>query len=132
MIGERYKLYLLALVIYTAAAVVMTALDLVAIRYDESVPLAHLITTLSGGFLGGIALVLGILRDNRVEQALKRAKVAEEQVKQERERADRAEAELQRMRAEFDRSVVDRVRRLEELVGMTPPAPANDSDATAE
>jgi hypothetical protein len=109
----------------------MTALDLVAIRYDESVPLAHLITTLSGGFLGGIALVLGILRDNRVEQALKRAQVAEEQVKQERERADRAEAELQRMRAEFDRSVVDRVRRLEELVGMTPPAPANDSDATA-
>lgn len=132
MIGERYKLYLLALVIYTAAAVVITALDLVAIRYDESVPLAHLITTLSGGFLGGIALVLGILRDNRVEQALKRAEVAEEQVKQERERADRAEAELQRMRAEFDRSVVDRVRRLEELVGMTPPAPANDSDATAE
>ena len=132
MIGERYKLYVLALVIYTAAAVVMTALDLVAIRYDESVPLAHLITTLSGGFLGGIALVLGILRDNRVEQALKRAQVAEEQVKQERERADRAEAELQRMRAEFDRSVVDRVRRLEELVGMTPPAPANDSDATAE
>ena len=132
MIGERYKLYLLALVIYTAAAVVMTALDLVAIRYDESVLLAHLITTLSGGFLGGIALVLGILRDNRVEQALKRAQVAEEQVKQERERADRAEAELQRMRAEFDRSVVDRVRRLEELVGMTPPAPANDSDATAE
>jgi hypothetical protein len=50
MIVERYKLYLLALVIYTAAAVVMTALDLVAIRYDESVPLAHLITTLSGGF----------------------------------------------------------------------------------
>ena len=132
MIGERYKLYLLALVIYTAAAVVMTALDLVAIRYDESVPLAHLITTLSGGFLGGIALVLGILRDNRVEQALKRAEVAEEQVKQERERADRAEAELQRMRAEFDRNVVDRVRRLEELVGMTPPAPADDSDATAE
>ena len=132
MIGERYKLYLLALVIYTVAAVVMTALDLVAIRYDESVLLAHLITTLSGGFLGGIALVLGILRDNRVEQALKRAQVAEEQVKQERERADRAEAELQRMRAEFDRSVVDRVRRLEELVGMTPPAPANDSDATAE
>ncbi len=132
MIGERYKLYLLALVIYTAAAVVITALDLVAIRYDESVPLAHLITTLSGGFLGGIALVLGILRDNRVEQALKRAEVAEEQVKQERERADRAEAELQRMRAEFDRNVVDRVRRLEELVGMTPPAPANDSDATAE
>jgi uncharacterized protein YlxW (UPF0749 family) len=72
------------------------------------------------------------LRDNRVEQALKRAEVAEEQVKQERERADRAEAELQRMRAEFDRSVVDRVRRLEELVGMTPPAPADDSDATAE
>ena len=132
MIGERYKLYLLALVIYTAAAVVMTALDLVAIRYDESVPLAHLITTLSGGFLGGIALVLGILRDNRVEQALKRAEVAEEQVKQERERADRAEAELQRMRAEFDRNVVDRVRRLEELVGMTPPVPADDSDATAE
>ena len=132
MIGERYRLYLLALVIYTAAAVVMTVLDLVAIRYDESVLLAHLITTLSGGFLGGIALVLGILRDNRVEQALKRAQVAEEQVKQERERADRAEAELQRMRAEFDRSVVDRVRRLEELVGMTPPAPANDSDATAE
>ena len=77
-------------------------------------------------------MVLGILRDNRVEQALKRAEVAEEQVKQERERADRAEAELQRMRAEFDRNVVDRVRRLEELVGMTPPVPADDSDATAE
>ena len=147
---QRYKLYLLAFVIYSIATGVLTVLALVAIRYDETaaLALALLVTTLSSGFLGGFALVLGILRDDRVEKERQRAEKAEaaiadwqkrvaeteKRADHERNRADRAEAELQRVHAEYGGEMAERVRRLEMAVGITPattPADADRSDRPA-
>ena len=142
MLSEKYKLYALAFVIYSATAVVTATLQALAIRYEEIAVLAPIITTLSGNFLGGFALVLGILRDDRAEKQRERAdkaegenqklkrqneeyrrqyELAQQQAEQERDRAERAEAELQRVRAEREREVEERIRRLEAFAGLTPP-----------
>ena len=142
MVSEKYKLYVLAFVIYSATAVVTATLQALAIRYEEIAVLAPIITTLSGNFLGGFALVLGILRDDRAEKQRERAdkaegenqklkrqneeyrrqyELAQQQAEQERDRAERAEAELQRVRAEREREVEERIRRLEAFAGLTPP-----------
>ena len=158
MVSEKYKMYVLAFVIYTVTAVVTAALQALAIRYDEIAVLAPIITTLSGNFLGGFALVLGILRDDRSEKQRKRAEKAEgenEKLKQEnakyqrqyelaqqqaeqergraneeRDRAERAEAELQRVRAEREREMEERIRRLEAFTGLTPPEAADAGNDT--
>ena len=78
---EAYRLYLLAFAIYTITAIVTAILQAVAIRYDESSILAPIATTLSGNFLGGFALVLGILRDDRTAKQRERADKAEGQIK---------------------------------------------------
>ena len=138
---QRYKLYLLAFVIYSIATGVLTVLALAAIRYDETaaLALALLVTTLSSGFLGGFALVLGILRDDRVEKERQRAEKAEaaiadwqKRADHERKRADRAEAELQRVHAEYGGEMAERVRRLEMAVGITPAAPPDDGDGRSD
>lgn len=139
MISQRYKLYLLAFVIYTTSAVLIGALELLALRYGDAADLARLATTYSGSFLGGFALVLGILRDDRAEKERQRAERAEESAKKseqeaskaqqqaeqwqqqaelERQRADRAEAELERLRS--DQRWEARFRRLEEALGLSP------------
>ncbi len=130
---QSYKLYLLALIIYTVATVALAVLELAAIRYAEAAILARWATMLSGGFLGGFALVLGILRDDRVEKERQRAEKAEaaiaevqKRVDQERSRADRAEAELLRVRAEYSLETVARLRRLEAAVGIAPAEVADD------
>ena len=91
MISQRYKLYLLAFVIYTTSAVVIGALELLAFRYSESATLARLVAMYSGSFLGGFALVLGILRDDRVEKERQRAEKAEESAKQAEQKASQAQ-----------------------------------------
>ncbi len=142
MVSEKYKLYALAFVIYSATGVVTATLQALAIRYEEIAVLAPIITTLSGNFLGGFALVLGILRDDRAEKQRERAdkaegenqklkrqneeyrrqyELAQQQAEQERDRAERAEAELQRVRAEREREMEERIRRLEAFTGLTPP-----------
>ena len=123
---ENYKLYLLALVIYTVATAALAVLELMAAHLDDSAVLARLATMLSGSFLGGFALVLGILRDDRVEKERQRTAEAEKRAEQERSRADRAEAELQRVRAEHSRELADRVRRLEAAVGIAPAGTVDD------
>ena len=135
---QSYKLYLLALIIYTVATVALAVLELAAVRYAEITILARWATMLSGGFLGGFALVLGILRDDRVEKERQRAKTAiaeaENRAEQERSRADRAEAELLRVRAEYSRETAARLRRLEAAVGIAPAEVADDdrSDRPSE
>ncbi len=145
---RNYKLYLLAFIIYSLATVGLAVLELAVVRYAEAAILARVATMLSGGFLGGFALVLGILRDDRFEKERQRAEKAEaatadwqkqatdwqkraeqaEQGRQEAEqRQERASAELQRVRAEYSRELADRVRRLEAAVGIAPVGAVDDA-----
>ena len=86
MLWQRFKLYLLAFAIYTVTAAVTAVLQALALHYESIAGLAPIIATLSGNFLGGFALVLGILRDDRAEK--------------QRERADRAEGENEKLKQE--------------------------------
>ena len=123
-------MYLLALVIYTLVTAGLVGLEVAAARLGDSAILARLATMLSGNLLGGFVLVLGILRDDRVEKEKQRAAeaiaAAQKRVEYERNRADRAEAELQRVRTEYSREMADRIRRLEDAVGIVPAAAADD------
>ena len=142
---QRYKLYLLAFVIYTLATAALAALEVLAVYLGDNALLARLVTMLSGSFLGGFALVLGILKDDRYEKERQRAEKAEAAIADWQKRAvaaekraaqadqaeqarDRAEAELQRVRTEYTRETADRLRRLEAAVGLVP-AVAGDADA---
>ena len=144
MVSEKYKLYVLAFVIYSATAVVTATLQALAIRYEEIAVLAPIITTLSGNFLGGFALVLGILRDDRAEkqreradkaegenQKLKRqneeyrrqyelaqqqAEQAQQQAEQERDRAAQERDRAARAEAELQRVRAEREREMEERI----------------
>ena len=144
---QRYKLYLLAFIIYTLATAALAALEVLAAYLGDSALLARLVTMLSGSFLGGFALVLGILKDDRYEKERQRAEKAEAaiadwqkravaaekraaQAEQAEQARDRAEAELQRVRTEYTRETADRLRRLEAAVGIVP-AVAGDADAAA-
>ena len=144
---QRYKLYLLAFIIYTLATAALAALEVLAAYLGDSALLARLVTMLSGSFLGGFALVLGILKDDRYEKERQRAEKAETdnaalqqrlaesekraaQAEQAEQARDRAEAELLRVRTEYTRETADRLRRLEAAVGIVP-AVAGDADAAA-
>ena len=118
--------------IYTVATAALVALEVAATLLGDSALLARLVTMLSGNLLGGFALVLGILRDDRVEKEKQRAAAAiaeaQKRAESERNRADRAEAELHRVRAEYNREMADRIRRLEAAVGIMPATPPADDD----
>ena len=134
---QNYKMYVLALIIYSVGTAALAMLELLAAQLGDSAVWARLATMLSGNFLGGFALVLGILRDDRVEKEKQRAEkelqraaealaAAQKRVEHERNRADRAEAELQRVRTEYNREMADRIRRLEDAVGIVPAGAADD------
>ena len=153
---QRYKLYLLAFVIYTLATAALAALEVLAVYLGDNALLARLVTMLSGSFLGGFALVLGILKDDRYEKERQRAEKAEaaiadwqkraiesekraaqaeqsllqaEQARQQAEQArQHAASEVQRVRTEYTRETAVRLRRLEAAVGLVP-AVAEDAAA---
>lgn len=132
----------MAFAAYTSTLLVMAVLAWLSIQYNTVAGIVQLTVALSGNGLGGFALVLGILRDDRAEKAEERAAKAEEQAALARQqatqflqRAERAEAEreriqdeLQRLRDEQNREMAERIRRLEIAAGFAPPeAIANDA-----
>ena len=155
---QRYKLYLLAFVIYTLATAALAALEVLAVYLGDNALLARLVTMLSGSFLGGFALVLGILKDDRYEKERQRAEKAEAAIADWQKRAIAAEkraeqaelefrqqaeheranayAEVQRVRDEYTRETAARLFRLETAVGiataMAADAAANPTDPPTE
>ena len=142
---QNVKFYVIAFVLVLTANLIATGLNLLENLFPEIHPLNQLITSLSGVTLGGVIMVLGLLRDSRLDDERKRTKSAEEAAKsaqqeaksaqeatnaaqeearQQRIRAERAEAELAHLRAENQfAAVFDRLRRLEELNGIPSPDP---------
>ena len=153
--NQRNRLYIMAFAVYTSALLVTAIFAWLAIQYNVASSVAQLAIALTGNGLGGFALVLGILRDDRVQKAEEEtAKARQEtaqakqradefqklyvelqqqaeqerrQAEQQRQRAERAEAELQRLRAEHDNEINARFRRLEIAAGITPPDASDDA-----
>ena len=133
---QNIKYYALALTIILITTIVSTGLQLLENAFPTGHPASSLATNLSGVTLGIIIMVIGFLRDSRLDQALKRADtaeakiveaqvktaVAEAMIKQERERADleheRAErylAELERYRESYERTTETLIQTLREI-----------------
>ena len=99
---QSVRYYGLAFVIILVAELVTTGLQLAGSYFPAGHPVAILVANLSGLTLGGVIMVIGFLKDNRVEQERQRTEEERQRAEQERERADAAEAKLQQERERFD------------------------------
>ena len=88
---QNIKYYVLALAVIIITTLVSTALQLIATSFAIGHPASTLATNLSGVTLGTIIMVIGFLKDGRLEEERQRAE-------RERERADAAEAKIQEAR----------------------------------
>ena len=107
---QNAKFYGLAFAIILIAKLVTTGLQLLGAYDPTGHPVAILAANLSGVTLGGFIMVIGFLRDNRLEQERKRTEAAETLVKEERKRTAAAEtlAKEERERANRERERADR------------------------
>ena len=131
VVWNNVKFYVLAFAIVLAGALVSTGLQLLESLFPEIHPLSKLAANLSGMTLGGVMMILAFLRDNRFDEAQRRAENAQLEAKSAQEQAQTAqkeaqtaqkeaksaqeqaqtaqqEAELQRQRAETERLRADR------------------------
>ena len=126
---QNIKYYALALTIILVTTIVSTGLQLLENAFPTGHPASSLATNLSGVTLGTIIMVIGFLRDSRLDRALKRAdsaegKIAEAETRaavataiaeQERERAERYLAELERYRESYERTTETLIQTLREI-----------------
>ena len=110
---QNAKFYGLAFAIILIAELVTTGLQVLGAYYPTGHPVAILAANLSGVTLGGIIMVIGFLRDNRLEQERKRTEAAETLVKEERKRAEAAEtlAKEERERTEAAETLAKEERK---------------------
>ena len=110
---RNIKYYLLALVIIVVAEVVSTAMQLLGGYLPTNHPAAILATNLSGITFGGIIMVIGFLRDNRLDQERERTKEEQERAARELERAVREQERANRAQERANREQ-ERADRLQE------------------
>ena len=151
---QNIKYYVLALAVLLLGTSVSTGLQFLQDYLPIGHPVGALAANLSGVTLGSIIMVIGFLKDNRVDQERKRAdqerkradqerkraetaeaKIAEEQLKaavaetkaqQESELAERYLAELERFRESYEKTTEALIQLLQERDGNQPP----NSDST--
>ena len=104
---RNIKYYVLAFVIILVGSLASTALQLVESSLPVGHPASTLAANLSGVTIGGIIMVIGFLRDSRLEEerrraeeAQKLAKEAQEAAEAQRSRAEAAEARIEQEREE--------------------------------
>ena len=88
--NTRRRLYILAFAAYTTTLALMTALAWLAFQHSAAAGIAQLTVSLSGNALGGFALVLGILRDDRADRERQRADEAVESARKSEQKANEA------------------------------------------
>ncbi len=69
LMNSRTRLYIMAFAAYTSALLVAAVFAWVALQYSMAAGVAQLAVALSGNEIGGFALLLGILRDDRAQKA---------------------------------------------------------------
>ena len=135
---QNIKLYVLAYAIMVAGAVASTAFQLLGDQFPVGHPVSAMAANLSGMSIGGLIMVLGFIRDGRVEEerqrtadaearaqeaTIKAATVAAQlelereraaaQLQLERERADAADARAERLMDRYEAVTEALIRRLE-------------------
>ena len=141
---QNVKYYVVAYGVVVFGALISTGFQLLEVSFPEIHPLNKLASNLSGISPGTVVMVVGLIRDKRVDDARKEtnkerqradkaeaavatanqeAELSRQQAEQALLRAQTAEAELARVRAEYESEVLARIRRLEEFTGMRTPEP---------
>ena len=102
---QSFKYYGLGFAIVVVAVLVSTGLQIAAGYLPAGQIASTLIANLSGITIGSIIMVIGFLRDNRLEQERQRTEQAQLRAEREHRRADAAEARVleERRRAETER-----------------------------
>ncbi len=133
---QNVRYYVLAYAIVVAGALVSSAFQLLGDQFPVGHPISTVSANLSGVTIGGLFIVMGFLKDSRVEEERKRteeerkraaaaearADAAEARIQQMREQAEAADARAERIREQAD-NLMERyqaateslIRRLEEL-----------------
>jgi uncharacterized protein YaiL (DUF2058 family) len=151
---QNIKLYVLAYAIMVAGALVSSIFQIVGDQFAVGHPVGTVSANLSGMSIGGLIMVLGFIRDGRIEEERKRtaeerkrtetaqartavaearAAAAEarierekERAEQERARAEAAEARTDRLIERYQAATESLIRRLEELNGDATDTRPND------
>ena len=108
---QNVKYYVLAYAIMVAGVLLSSALQLLGDQFPVGHPISTVSANLSGVTIGGLFMVMGFLKDSRVEEERKRTEAERERTNAERERADAAEAraEAAEARTQQERERVDRL-----------------------
>ena len=146
---RNIKLYVLAYAIMVAGALLSSIFQIVGDQFAVGHPISTVSANLSGISIGGLIMVLGFIRDGRVEEERKRAALAEARAaaaeerierereratlaeaitKRERERAEAAEARNDRLIERYEAATESLIRRLEELNGRASGTPPSDPE----
>ena len=146
MIWQNIKYYAIAWAVILVTTLISTGLQLLENYFPTGHPASTLGANLSGVTIGTIIMVIGFLKDNRLDQERKRADAAvaqvtelqakiaasevvtaaaQAQVQEERERADRYLAELERYRETYQKTTEALIQLLQERNGNRPPNPGS-------
>ena len=80
-VWRNFKFYIVGFAVVVVASLVSTGLGMLPGLFPDIHPLNQLATDLSGITLGGIIMVLGFMRDSRLEEARERTEAAEAETK---------------------------------------------------
>ena len=100
---RNFKFYIVGFAIVIIASLVSTGLGMLPGLFPGIHPLNQLATDLSGITLGGIIMVLGFMRDTRLEEARERTAEAEAAVKEAQKATKTAEDAAKTAQAEAKR-----------------------------
>ena len=116
-VWRNFKFYIVGFAVVVVASLVSTGLGMLPGLFPDIHPLNQLATDLSGITLGGIIMVLGFMRDSRLEEA--------------RERTEAAEAETENARAET-KAALAAVKTAQEATKAAEKAAADTVKASAD
>ena len=121
---QNVKYYALAYAIMVVGALLSSVFQLLGEQFPAGHPAGTIAANLSGVTIGGMIMVIGFLRDSRVEAAEARAAEAEARADRERERAERERERADRMLERYESATNALLKRLDELngAGNAPPA----------
>lgn len=126
---QNVKYYALAYAIMVLGALLSSTFQLLGDQFPAGHPAGTIAANLSGVTIGGMIMVIGFLRDSRVEAAEARVAEAEARADRERERAERERERADRMLERYEAATDALIKRLDELNGAgNAPAAGKDPD----
>ena len=100
---QNVKYYVLAYAIMVAGALLSSAFQLLGDQFPVGHPISTVSANLSGVTIGGLFMVMGFLKDSRVEAERKRTEAERKRADAAEARAEAAEARAQQERERMDR-----------------------------